>query len=221
METTPHNIEILTDITPTFNEQVLLWYLGYPGGEKPDTRVAEALATQKKLLPDLLQPRGACGVFTGRVCFNPDFPLYDREIYLCVVTIGDKLEKRATEHAAAGDVLDSFVLDTLGSVYAEGAAAVAYQKFCEDARADELQVGCRISPGYGTWSLEHQKDIFALLPVEKIGVRLSPGLMMIPRKSVSFAAERSAAPLRLREGEQCDNCEMDNCRYRQNAKPSS
>jgi hypothetical protein len=221
METTPHNIEILTDITPTFNEQALLRYLGYPKGEEPDARVVDALAAQNKLLPDLLRPRGACGIFTGSVCFKPDFPLYDREIYLCVVTIGDKLEKRAADYAAAGDVLDSFVLDTLGSVYAEGAAAAAYQKFYQDARTDELQVGCRISPGYGTWSLEHQKDIFTLLPVEKIGVRLSPGLMMIPRKSVSFAAERSAAPLRLREGEQCDNCEVDNCRYRQNAKPSS
>lgn len=220
MNPTPQKIGFLDDLLPSFDERTLLRYLGYPREGEPDARVTAVLAEQRKQLPGLLQPRGTWGIFPGTVCFAADFPLYEREIYLCVVTIGDKLEKQAAACAATGDVLDSFVLDTLGSVYAEGAAAAAY-RMCRDAAvADGMQVGCRISPGYGTWSLEHQKDIFARLPADQIGVRLSPGLMMIPRKSVSFAAERSAEPLRLREGEQCEHCEMDDCRYRKNAKPS-
>jgi hypothetical protein len=221
MNPSPPHTTFFAELTPVFEESMLIRYLGYPRGEQPDQRVARALAEQRKCAAKLLQPRGVYGLFSGEVCFAPGFPLYQREVYLCVVTIGDGLEKRAAEFAAAGNVLDSFVLDTLGSVYAEGVAAAAYRQLGESAEKDRLLTGCRISPGYGTWSLAYQREIMDLLPVGEIGIRLSPGLMMIPRKSVSFAAERSRQPLRLREGEQCEHCEVDNCRYRRHPRHSS
>jgi len=206
--------KLLSDLTPVVNEQVLWRYLGYPHGKTPENRVQKTLAEQKKVLPDLIKPLGVYGHSTGQTCFDQDHPLHDRDIVLCVVTIGGELETRAAEYASRGDILGSFVLDTLGSVYAEGVAEAAYRKLGEMVRNDRLRIGCRISPGYGKWQLSYQEKIFALLPVESIGVRLTPGLMMVPRKSVSFAAERSADPLRVRDGEQCVDCEMEDCRYR-------
>jgi hypothetical protein len=220
MTTAPQEIDILEDLCPAIDDRMLLRYLGYPSGELPDPRVSDVLARQREIMPTLLQPRAVTGIFSGNVCFASDFPLYDREIFLSIVTIGDQVEKRAAHYAAAGDVLNGFVLDTLGSVCAENAAAAAYQHCRRAAVAEGVQVGCRISPGYGTWALESQQAVFAVLPAALIGVRLSPGLMMVPRKSVSFAAERAAEPLRLREGEQCEHCEMDNCRYRRDTKPA-
>jgi len=218
MNTIPARINFFEDLTPVFDERSSYRYLGYPAGKSPDQRVVEVLQQEKELLPELLAPQGVYGLFPGEVCFDDDFPLYGREVFLCIVTIGDQLEKRAAEHAARGDVLAGFVLDTLGSVYAEGAAEAAYLRLSDMAEKDGLFIGCRISPGYGTWQLTYQKKIFELLPADKIEVSLTPGLMMTPRKSVSFAAERSADPIRMREGEQCEYCELEQCRYRRQSK---
>lgn len=214
MELSTPKFEILTDLTPVFDEKSLWRYLGYPRGATPDERIRQTVAQQQASLPELLSPRGVAGLFSGSACFDADFALYDREVILCVVTIGDKLESRAAEYAASGEVSSGFVLDTLGSVYAEGLAEAAYRNFKQQAAQDGLKVGCRISPGYGSWALERQKDIFAVLPVEQIGIKLTPGLMMAPRKSVSFAVERSTEPLQLREGEQCVHCTARDCRFR-------
>jgi len=216
MTTTPAIIKIHEDIIPAIDDRTLLRYFGYPQVGTPDQRVLETLAEQRDMLPKMLQPRAIWGIFDGSACFPADFPLYNREVYLCVVTISDQLEKRVAQYAAAGDVLRGFLLDTLGSVCAENAAAVAYERCHTAATTDGLQVGCRISPGYGAWALAYQKNIFTLLPAEQIGIRLTSGLMMVPRKSVSFAAERAAEPLQLRNGDQCATCEMDHCRYRRN-----
>ena len=54
-------------------------------------------------------------------------------------------------------------------------------------RDGDLDVGCRISPGYGRWPLSAQKALFARLPHETLGVSLNPSMMMTPRKSISFA----------------------------------
>jgi|GEM_PF-1217978 len=221
METSPAKPRFLDGLTAVFDERSFRRYLGYPRGTTPDDRVQETLQKQKKLLPDLLKPRGIYACFSGQACFNQDFPLYERDVILCVVTIGGKLEARAAEYAARGDVLAGFVLDTLGSVYAEGIAEAAYLRLAELGREAGVQIGCRISPGYGNWPLTYQEKIFALLPVEQIGVRLTSRLMMVPRKSVSFAAERSADPMRIREGDQCEDCRMGDCRYRhKGTKPS-
>lgn len=206
--------EFLDHVTPVVDERALVRYLGYPAGKAPHGRVAEVLDRQRKLLAGLVEPRAVYMNCSGQECFAFDFPLYDRDVVLCVVTIGSALEAKASEYAARGDVVSAFVLDTLGSVHAEGAAEAAYQQLAQVARRDGLQLGCRISPGYGTWPLSYQRAIFDVLPVERIGVHLTPGLMMVPRKSVSFAAERSPAPIRLREGDQCAYCLMPDCRYR-------
>jgi len=218
MNISPAKIDFFNKLTPVFDEKSLYRYLGYPSGKTPEPRVMETLHREQKRLPELLEPRGVYSLIPGEVCFDDDFPLHGRNVFLCVVTIGDRLEKRAAEHAERGDVLSGFVLDTLGSVFAEGAAEAAYLRLSEMTEKDGLLIGCRISPGYGTWQLTYQTRIFDLLPADKIGVGLTPGLMMTPRKSVSFAAERSADPIRMREGEQCEYCELEQCRYRRQSK---
>lgn len=207
-------IDVLSDLTPVIDEHALYRYLGYPEGKMPEGRVVDVLRKQEEHLPDLLEPCAVYAHVAGRACFDRGFVLHDREVALCVATIGGKLEAKAAGYAAQGDVLAAFVLDTLGSVYAEGTAEAAYRKLAEAAQHEGLELGCRISPGYGTWTLSYQSAIFDLLPAHHIGVRLTSGLMMVPRKSVSFAAERSVDPVRLREGEQCACCQMQNCRYR-------
>ena len=98
MEKPATRIELLNDLKPVYDERSLYRYLGYPQGEEPENQVREMLDGQKKLLPELLNPRGVYGCFPGRQCFDHDFPLYERDVFLCVVTIGEKLEARAAEY---------------------------------------------------------------------------------------------------------------------------
>ena len=43
----------------------------------------------------------------------------------------------------------------------------------------------RFSPGFGDLSLENQKQFFKALELEKIGLRLTDSLMIVPEKSVT------------------------------------
>ena len=73
----------------------------------------------------------------------------------------------------------------------------------------------RISPGYGRWAIEGQPRLLALLPARELGITLTEGLMMVPRKSVSFAtrvgADDGVAP---RDRRRCCRCELLSCPYR-------
>lgn len=52
--------------------------------------------------------------------------------------------------------------------------------------AESYRLKPRFSPGYGGVSLEHQRDIFTFLDVQKrLGITLNDALMMIPVKSVT------------------------------------
>ncbi len=214
MNTMVSNPEIRQSLKPVVNRASVYRYLGYPDQEAANRRLLDTLHRCEERLPSLLKPQGIFCRCRGETVFARDFPLVNREVYVAIVTIGKSLEQEAERLAAEGEVLESFVLDTLGSVYAEGTAEGLYRELAAEADAEGITVGCRISPGYGEWALEEQHAIFTLLPADRIEVTLTPGLMMRPRKSISFASERAKFPLRLREGDQCKYCEFDRCRFR-------
>ena len=58
--------------------------------------------------------------------------------------------------------------------------------FCEDMLAElKKELRPRFSPGYGDLSINLQKQIFACLTPQKIGVELSDNCFMTPSKSVT------------------------------------
>ncbi len=77
---------------------------------------------------------------------------------------------------------------------------------------------CRISPGYGEWPLTAQPDLLGLLPCRELGVALLPSLLMVPRKSISFAMwlGGDARPLAGLSG--CSRCPLRACRYRRRSR---
>jgi cobalamin-dependent methionine synthase I len=132
----------------------------------------------------------------------------------CVCTIGPALEAEVTRLSGEGEMLKAVVLDAIGSVAAEAAAACVEARIAAEAAREGLKISCRASPGYGDWDVREQASIFRLLPAERIGVRLSETFMMSPRKSVSFAVHVAAEPDRLRSENSCENCDRMDCRYR-------
>lgn len=90
--------------------------------------------------------------------------------------------------------------------------------FCDDLQAELASQGLylrpRFSPGYGDFSIEFQKDLFAVLDCNrKIGLSLNESLIMSPSKSVTAVVGISGEKCRKRD-ESCMYCEMKNCSFR-------
>lgn len=133
---------------------------------------------------------------------------------LALCTIGPDLEDRVKQLMATGREPEGYVLDAVGSVAAEATADVVNAKICRWAAAHKLVATPRFSPGYSDWPLEEQRAIFRLLPAEKIGMRLNPSCMMIPRKSVSFAVTFQKETAGQKVETPCERCGLENCPFR-------
>ena len=122
-----------------------------------------------------------------------------------VVTIGPKLESLGPEEAR-GNGLRRWILEKVGDYALERASAHLRNRM-EDALGGPLS---SFSPGGGTstlFGIEQQETLFHILnPSESVGVRLTPGYVMVPRKSVSgvLAATR-------REEVVCQYCPSERC----------
>jgi hypothetical protein len=188
--------------------------LGYPPDRPLPARLAalleEALAAARRLV----RARGAFARLAPERAAEVGLqPVAATELVVGLVTVGAEVEAAAEEATRRGEPTRALLLDTAGSAAAEEAAdriGAVIVGLPEDA--DRRVIPCRFSPGYGDWSLQDQPKLFALLPQE-LGVTLLPSMMMVPRKSVSFAMWLGAAPGRA-SGHGCARCPLDTCRYR-------
>ncbi len=110
-------------------------------------------------------------------------------LYLAVCTIGEALEKRVeelmSENPVAGVALDGAGIAAIGYV-SRSVEDIISKETCEL----ELSLGMRAQPGQEGWPIEQQRQVFSILPADKIGMRLTESCLMIPRKSVSFVIPR-------------------------------
>jgi hypothetical protein len=135
-------------------------------------------------------------------------------IALCVCTIGPRLEERVKELMERGEWARGTVLDAVGSEMTEALARLLDDRIAAEGAAEHRQPGARFSPGYGEWDLHGQRIFFARLEPGRIGLRLSESMMMIPRKSVSFALNFGSDPEPPRCVTPCEQCMMEDCRFR-------
>jgi hypothetical protein len=112
-----------------------------------------------------------------------------QEIVPHVITVGPKLEERAHEDKS---LLHAYLLEKIAEHALDKARD--YLKSYTGGRLGPIL--SNFSPGTGTgelFALEQQPALFSMLePSKNVGVHLTPGYMMVPRKSVSgiFAATR-------------------------------
>lgn len=177
-------------------------------------RLDEALAGALSRAESLVAPKGIYTVIAGRDL--PGSEYFDElgRVAFCICTIGPAVEREVTALAAQDELLRAVVLDSVGSVAAEAAAEYMDVHIQAEASRDGLKTSCRASPGYGDWDIREQRALFDLLPAGRIGVRLSEGFMMMPRKSVSFAIHIAEKPARMRSENSCRNCDFEDCPYR-------
>jgi len=106
-------------------------------------------------------------------------------ISLGLVTLGPQLEVRVSALFAA-DPAAAVVLDEIGTAWVGAIARQMHRAIREEARAQGRRAGPSYRPGIGRWPIEWQRELFRHLPAERIGVRLTASLTMVPQKSASM-----------------------------------
>ncbi len=207
----------------------LLHFLDYPPGHAVPERVERLIGAVLPEAQPLIDARGAYQrLAVSRAPAVGLEPVEATGLVVGLVTAGEPIEARVKALMETGDLSRAVLLDAAGSAAAEQAAdrlgAVIAAGAEPGAGERATAIGCRLSPGYGRWKLEHQRELFALLPHAELGVSLTDSCMMVPRKSISFAMWLGA-PGRPAAGlSGCSRCPLDRCRYRRaaaDAEPSA
>ena len=189
--------------------------LGYPRDREPAAKVTRRLDALWPRAEGLIAPRGAFRVVSREQAEATAMPRPSSQVGVGLCTIGPALEERERELSADDRMLEALLLDAFGSAAAEAAADALNALVCAEAQDLGLRVLPRFSPGYGRWDVKHQRQLLALLPTAQLDVTLTEGMMMIPRKSVSFAVRLSAdAPEGRVDRRHCARCDLDGCAFR-------
>jgi hypothetical protein len=140
------------------------------------------------------------------------------EVIVILCTIGSDLEDKIS-HVMTTDLIYALALDGLGSAGVEALANAACRQFEIEAEEQHLEATIPLSPGMIDWSVEEgQPQIFDLLPVVEIGVKLTPSWVMMPRKSLSMVM--GIGEQLTQSGTTCDYCNMrETCRYQDHYAP--
>ena len=114
------------------------------------------------------------------------------------------------------DMADAVVLQACAAALLE-----EYCDMCQETIAEELRSGGyflrpRFSPGYGDFSMEHQKSVMQILDCAKtIGLTMTDSYMMSPTKSVTAVIGAGTSDIRCHT-KGCEACEKQDCIYRRN-----
>lgn len=138
-------------------------------------------------------------------------------LYLAICTIGADLENRVDQLMNI-DPVTAVALDGAGIASLRKVSNAVEEIISSEVCELDLCLGMRIQPGQEGWSIEQQREVFKILPAERIGVRLTESCLMLPRKSVSFAVPIGKA---LSDGmTPCDYCSKKNrCEWRKEKQP--
>ncbi len=212
------------DIPVGIADADVLHFLGYPEGRRPPPQIEALLEASLKDARTCVAGRGSFLIVdptdAPRVGLEP---MDASALILGLVTVGGAIEARASELLGVGEATRALLIDAAGSAAAEEAADRLGALIVGDETAliespesnpRALPVSCRISPGYGAWPLAAQRQLFSLLPARELGVELQPSLLMVPRKSISFAMWLGADARPVAGLSGCSRCHLEHCRYR-------
>jgi hypothetical protein len=206
----------IVDLAVEVPRREVLRSLGYPRDRRPSERVERALNDGFwDEAQHTLHPRGLYRFISGETAAETAMPAPTSFVGLGLCTIGSELEEEVARLSQSGQMLEALLLDAFGSAAAEAAAEALNVLLCREAQGMGQGLLPRISPGYGRWPIDGQKNLLPLLEAERIGIRLTDGLMMVPRKSVSFAVRLEAGPASDRKHpRRCDLCDLAQCVFR-------
>lgn len=187
--------------------QEIYSFMGYGADAVPD---AETVSTTREMLADaskVLHPCFEYHFFDGRIDLDsnniiiegPNGPVsFAAGRIICrqlnsasrfavfVATAGKEYTAWTDAIGACGDMFRTYVADCVGSQIVESAADYMEKVLQSELDGLGLKRTNRYSPGYCSWHVSCQPDIFSLFPEKNpCGIELTDSCLMIPVKSVS------------------------------------
>lgn len=225
------------------NRREIYRYLGIKPNMEPDAATEKLAEECIRELAEKCRPKAYARWFPLQVCEEPgiagravdtgaaDLPLLDfscfqvrsrslarnlqgcSEVVLFAATIGEGADLLARKYGR---------INVAKAVVMQAAAAAMIEAFCdaenEKLRAEAAEKGLylrpRFSPGYGDFSLDHQRDFAKVLEMQKtVGIILTESLLMLPSKSVTAVIGVSKQDARcVLSG--CESCGNAECAFR-------
>ena len=131
---------------------------------------------------------------------------------LFIGTAGAGISEKSKELMSAGELIEGYILDVIGSVTVDAAIDKIQDSFENELTNFKKKITNRYSPGYCGWALNEQKQLFALFPYNHCGIKLSDSCLMDPIKSVSGVICYGANVRKT--AYECQLCELKTCIYR-------
>lgn len=209
------------------NENEILLYLGYRGQEYP-VEVERQIERCRAEVTETARPRLIWRKMNTEESFFSALHLEGkdirellegcREAVLMAVTLGPEID-RLLAKSSVRNMADAVIMDACASTAIENVADNFERDLRREVEAEGLYLTDRFSPGYGDLPLSAQKQLCAALDtVRRIGLTLSPSMLMIPGKSVTAVLGISETPRTLRK-RGCENCSLfRTCMYRKEGK---
>ena len=118
------------------------------------------------------------------------------------------------------------LVDMARAVVMQACAATLLEEYCDELQdkiAKQLRskgkyIRPRFSPGYGDFSIHHQKDLLSMLEApKKIGLAMTESCMLTPTKSVTAVIGISNIEVNCNSNE-CEQCKKADCIYKKELK---
>jgi len=146
----------------------------------------------------------------GKIVFSQLKEADSIAVFLC--TAGERISTLSKEISKEGDILEGYILDTIGSEVVEAAADIMQDRLKEEMTGTGKNSTNRFSPGYCGWNLSEQPAIFQIMPDNFCHIKLTESSLMMPIKSISgfigIGKNARFAPYK------CKICNDKNCIYR-------
>ncbi len=135
------------------------------------------------------------------------------EVIIFGATLGVEIDRQIRKYQ---------LVDMSKAVIMQACAAVVLEEYCdewqsqirEQLRMEGKYLRPRFSPGYGDFSIFHQKDLLAMLESsKKIGLTMTESYMLTPTKSVTAVIGISYKEMHCHQNG-CEECSKTDCTYR-------
>lgn len=143
------------------------------------------------------------------------------KLILFTMTIGSAVDDRAAEYHKAGNIMEAFIVDAVGTAYIVKSALAALEKIQQQYHGSGLKTTFPMGPGHSYWhELADMQTIFEILQPERVGLRLTESNLMMPRKSVAMVLGVGSELPDFKGKSHCDFCDLqNNCKMRTGTGP--
>ena len=202
-------------------------YLGY-GKNAVDDKTLQEIQDSFRELERLADKKSIYRIFELSLKDENELKIGNVEIYSRNLRTNLKDCKQVVLFAATlGAEVDRLirkmqVVDMAKAVVMQACAAVVLEEYCDELQEkiatqfsmEGKYIRPRFSPGYGDFSIQHQKAVLSMLEVSKrIGVTMTDSYMLTPTKSVTAVIGIGDAEMNCNLNS-CEECDKTDCTYR-------